>query len=369
MHHHNHFLHLFKNKELDELCLSLALRSFSLSIIGIFVPIFLLQKGYVLKDIIIYSIILNFTHFLSTIPAAKFSSKFRFKHSILVSLPLLIMFYLMLYSIDKWSIYLIAIVYGFNNAFYYTGYHLDFANSSKKESRGKQIGVAKIFSAIFSAIGPLLGGFLLVQYSFNFVFIVVSFVLLISVLLLFMTKDKHIPFKINLKDFEHKTIVKDIAAYFAYGTETGVLSVFWPIFAYSFIKNFTQLGLLSSLALIFSMVFVMMIGKWSDFARDKVLKIGALLNTFVWFIGGFANSGFYIFIITSLKGISTTMIEIPFVAKSYDKAGKNPIEYIVFREMSIQLGRTLFMVLMLFILNLTTSFFIASFSSLAYLLF
>jgi len=76
MHHHNHFLHFLHNRELNELYASIALRSFALSMIGIFIPIYLLQEGYSLASVLIFFAVVTGIHAFGVFPAAKFSSRF-----------------------------------------------------------------------------------------------------------------------------------------------------------------------------------------------------------------------------------------------------------------------------------------------------
>ncbi|MCK5289575.1 MAG: hypothetical protein KAJ56_01410, partial [Candidatus Aenigmarchaeota archaeon] len=56
LHHHMHKIHLLKN-ELSEVYMNLALESFALSLISIFVPIYLLSVGYSFDYMIIFFMI------------------------------------------------------------------------------------------------------------------------------------------------------------------------------------------------------------------------------------------------------------------------------------------------------------------------
>jgi len=51
MHEHHNFLHFLKNRELNELYATMAIKSFSISLIGIFIPIYLLNLGYTLQSV------------------------------------------------------------------------------------------------------------------------------------------------------------------------------------------------------------------------------------------------------------------------------------------------------------------------------
>ncbi|MDA1038362.1 MAG: hypothetical protein O2877_01585 [bacterium] len=85
-----------KNKELDELFASMSLRSFAVSIIGIFIPIYLLQIGFSLVQVFLFFALLSIVHSISSLASIKVACKYGFKHSILFNTPLLIVFFLLL---------------------------------------------------------------------------------------------------------------------------------------------------------------------------------------------------------------------------------------------------------------------------------
>lgn len=372
MHHnHHHFLHIIKNKELSELYISMAIRSFTIALIGIFVPIYLLNNGYGLSEVIFFSIILNLSHIIFIIPAAKFCAKYGFKHSMFVSIPFLVLFFFMLHSIKIWPIYLVGAVYGINNALYYMGYNIDFARSSDKGKRGQEIGTAKIVSAIFIVFGPLLGGLLLTMFGFKVLFTVAAVLLFMSIIPLFLTKDVHEPFNFNFKDIKLLNFKGDILPYMSYGAETGASSVFWPIIIYfTILGNFNSLGLATSLMLFFGLIFMYFTGKFVDKNKRKILRYGSLVNALVWLTRALIITPIQVFVVDSIKGISQTLYEVPFLALSYDKAAKKRlIEYTIFRELSIQSGRTVMFILILLVGEVKLSLFIGSLSSMIYLLF
>ncbi|HEC66749.1 MAG TPA: MFS transporter [bacterium] len=373
MHKPHHHLHFLRNKELNELYISVAIKSFALSMISIFIPIFLLKLDYSLVNVLIFYAILNATHLLFTIPAAKISSKYGFKHSIFFSIPILIIFYLALYTLEQihWPIYLLAVVFGISNALYWIGYHIDFSKFSDKEDRSKEIGIAKVASSVFQVLGPIVGGLILTFIGFHAVFITVSVLLVASAIPLFFSKDVHQPFNFSVKEIFRGQKIKDTLTFIGHGIESGVSSVIWPIFIFfTILNNFTTLGLISSLSLLFSLFFVFIVGKFSDVRRRPVLKIGVFLNTIIWGIRFFVKTTFQVFIVDSFYGVSQTLISIPFDALSYDKANKsNIVKFILFREIVIQAGRVVLFLIMTVFATLTVSFLFGGAGSILYLFF
>ena len=88
-----------------------------------------------------------------------------------------------------------------------------------------------------------------------------------------------------------------------------------------------------------SFVMVFIAAKFADVDRRLVLRFGSLWAGFIWGVKLFLNSARSVFIVDGLHGLASTTISIPFDALSYDKANKEGlVEYIIFREVTIQVG-------------------------------
>jgi len=374
MNHQHHILHFLKNRELDELYISMALRSFAVSMIAVFIPIFLLQLGFSLVDVLIYYITVNLTHALFVIPAAKISTKYGIKHIIYLSNPLLIIFLILLFSLEmySWPLILLGIIRGLNKGLFWVGYHTDFSKFSNRKQRGEQVGISKVLVAVASTIGPVFGGILITLTSFQTVFITVSILLLISALPLFLSKEIHQPTNFSLKQLFGSQKLKDGLAYAGHGVSTGVGYFLWPIFIFfNILNDYTALGAVTTLTFFLALLFTMVIAKLVNTNRKLILRLGVILDDVIWGIKFYVSAAFQVFIIDSFYGIAKTTTELPLDAISYDKANRdgNVIRHIMFREIMIQVGRTVLFIAMIFIADLTFSFAFAGAGSLLMLLF
>jgi len=373
--HHHHFLHFLHNRELNELYASIAIKSFAISLIGIFIPIFLIQAGYSLTSVLLFFALLAGTHAIGSIPASKISAKFGFKHSILFSIPILILALLGLYVLDLFGglFYVVAILFGVSNSLFLIGYHVDFAKFSDKKNRGSEVGFSKVLSLLFNVAGPILGGIILTIFGFKSLFILSSIFLVLSAIPLFYSKDIHNPIKFSFKGIFKGQKIKDTLGFIGFGFERAVGYVLWPIFIFFMIlgESYTNLGAVASLTLISSVIIIFAVGKFSDSYKRTILKIGAVLNSIVWFVKTLVSTVLHVFVIDIFSGATQTMINIPFDALSYDKANKdNIVRYIVFREFTINIARSVFLIVMIFVVDITSGFiFGGSLGSLLQLLF
>jgi len=373
MFHSQSFLILLKNKELDELYVSTAVRGLAISMVAVFVPIYLLELKYSLASIMIFYALFYAFKTLFIYPAAKIVSKYGPKHAILYSLPFLILNYLMLRTLDVyfWPLWVIAIIGGINSSLFWMGYHTDFAKFSNKKSRGKEIGLVTVLSSLLYSFGPAIGGVIAAAFGFHALFILIAVILGLSAIPLFMTKDIHEPFNFSLKKSLSGQKLKEFWGLAGIGIEGSVGAVIWPIFIFLFIlKSVTSLGIVTSLSLVLSLIFTLIIAELTDVRRKFVFKASGVLNAALWLVKIFLKTVPQVYIADSFYGIFKTMKKISFDATSYDKARRgNLLGFIVFREIVPSLGRVAVFLIMAVTSSYILSFALGALGSLIYILF
>ncbi|MFP4656061.1 MAG: hypothetical protein ACLFNK_00600, partial [Candidatus Woesearchaeota archaeon] len=181
----HHGIRYLLNKELTEIYITHALRNFAHSMVGIFVPIYLLQSGLQLYQVFLFYIIAYSIEFFFFIFGSRFSSYMGIKHSILLSMPLIILFFVALYKIETlfsllplWLLFiLLSSLFAAAMFLYWFSFHVDFAKFSDSENEGKQVGTLQAITTLFSVLGPLFGGLIITIFSFDLLFIIVSIIL------------------------------------------------------------------------------------------------------------------------------------------------------------------------------------------------
>lgn len=349
-HHHFHLIHFTLNKQLSGMYLFIFISSLAFSMIGIFIPLYLLiELQYSFVNILLFFIMYFFIFGIFSPFSAKLGSRLGFKHTILLSIPLLIVFYGLLYALKAHHslFYLTAIVFGISRSLYWISFHSNFTKFSDRKHRGEEIGVWYAATTLIGVIGPLIGAFILTFIGFNWLFLVVSILSFASVVPLFYSKEVYGKYEFRLKDLRESG--RDIVAFIALGTKYIANGIFWPIFIFLMLSSYLKLGSIISVAALFTAFFSWFIGRFSDISgKSKMLKSGSIFESVVWFVKIFART-FWQFLGLSVLGMmSITMVDIPFMAKVYNKAQKKVTEYIVFREVYLTIGRILMLSIMLF---------------------
>jgi len=370
--YHIHFLKFTIDRDLSELYISMVIRALAFSMIGIFVPLYLYNElNYGLEDIAKFYLVYAFIFGIFTLPASKLISKIGIKKSMLLSSPIYIVYFILLFLLREnfGLFFLVPLVLGIADALFWIAFHEDFANFSDKKGRGSEVGLFYTFSILSGLAGPLIGGIILTFLNFSVLFIVVAILILLSSVPLFFSRDIKRKSNFDYNFLKHLNF-KDMVSFIGAGVRGIVSLVFWPIFIFIILGAYLKVGSLITVVGLVTAIFSFIVGKLSDttFKKRKLIKIGSIFHSIVWFLKISIITQFQLVGIALLDGISMIIMELPFSAIVYNKAGKIDGSYFVFREISLCIGRVLVLLLVLLTGSLIASFGFAGIASLAYML-
>lgn len=358
----------FSERELNELFISTFFRFLAVSLISIFIPVYLLTTGHNLSQIIVYYLIFYTSISIFIGISMYLSSKIGTKKIMALGSLLFIIYYPLLYFIDKglyfgWP----ALIHGLSVALFFSGFHLIFTKFCER----KEYSVFTLTTVLSGIIGPVIGGIIIFYYSFNMLFIISSVLLTLSVIPLFMTKD----FKFPYEKFSPKLIVKTDTKRKAYAYQLSALlaivaGIFWPLFIYLTLKNVIPLGIISSLTSFLMIFGAFYVRRKADSDNKMTLILGVFLNSPSWLLRILLLSPIGLFISNFYSDFSKTFIDIPFNNMVYEKAKvcKSRMNYFLFREYNFQIGRLVILILALIFANLFWMFIISFFITFGYLI-
>ena len=340
-----HLYHFALNREIEEIYVNYALTSLAKSMIGIFVPIYLLAIGFPLSDVFVFYMFYFGAFALASYPAAGFLKKYGAKHSMAASLPFLIAFFLMLHMLAAVPVplLLIAAIGGINEAFYWMGFHADFSLFSNREGRDKQVSMLVAIPLVFMVIGPLAGGLIITLLDFAALFVISSILLIASIFPLFMTPDagrRH--GRLGYGHFSRKNWRQAAGFVGEGGLEiTGML--FWPLAVYFVFADNIALGLTGTLEVLFAALATLAAGSAINSAnRLKVLASSSVTDSVAWLFRFFSvllSSAAQIFGITVIGGLTRAAQTVSFTSVMYEKSRKHTVDYLFFRQMMLVVGR------------------------------
>ena len=374
-----HIHHFFINKEINELYIAVALKTFAVSLISIFVPIYFYQLGFSIPQIIFYFMLLSAAFLVVTPLSTKVVSRVGVKHSMLLSMPFLIMYYAGLIALGKYAalFFILPFFFSLHTSLYNFGYHLNFIEHADKKAQGREIAFLRIVSNMMAFVSPFAGALIITFFGFRWIYLIGSGLMLMAMAPLFLTKDVFEQIDFSAKDVIRFLVSKKNrwvnASLVGYAIESRIGMILWPIFLLIILNNLTMVGGLYSLTFLVSLIAIYWVGKKTDKASKKVLiRRGTLLHSLGWIGRLFVYNPLTVFLVDSFKNIAQAVLHIPWTSFSYDLAKKqNYFEFIVAREIIFSFSRVVllpFIVLLFYYLGspFKLVFVLAAVSSLFY---
>ncbi len=371
-HSHSFWFKLLPHEELKQIYLSAAIRSFSLSLVGLFIPLFLYhERGVSFSNTLLFYIFFSSIFALFTPLAAKFAARFGIKHSVLVSIPIYLGFLCAIYLLSPTTpnLFIMGSLLGLSLALYWMGMNLIFHRASDHKHRGEEVGKKLGYSILAAMIGPLIGGFLISTVGFLPVFILSALIQLVAAYVLFLSKENHIRYHFSLLSILNKHNWRLSVFYLTRGSHAIAETVLWPIFVFVILGSYLKLGLLGFLLSLISAILVWTIGRYSD-RNDKRKIVWALtpLEAVTWFGRTLATGVSHVVGITIAGAITHGVRDSPLSALEFDKARGDITTYFVHREIFLCVGRIILLSLVLVTDSLTSGFLFQGILSLGALL-
>ncbi|MFH1638108.1 MAG: MFS transporter [Candidatus Woesearchaeota archaeon] len=354
---------LIRKKSLLELYVNIFIRALAISLVGVFIPLYLYREiGYTLREVFLFYTLLFCLVVVFSPIVAKIVLKIGVKKAMLISSVLTIAFYLMLNALAFMYIPMIVLVlfYASSSQLYWVPYHIEFSRHTDHNNRGMEMGMWYSLFTSVGVIGPVLGAIIATYFNFSMLYILAIILFVLSVAPIFLIKERSIEYKFRLRSFLLSHPKKDILVYIGDGIRTVVSMVVWPFFMFIALGTYLAIGSIKSGVALLSIVVSLIVGKISDkYDKRAILRIGAVLSSITFFIRSFFGSLTSLFLITTAGDFSDVIVGVPLHSKLYDQIaskGHRKLEYIVFREVWLNSGRAVILGLIFIFGSMELSF-------------
>lgn len=352
--HNKQFWRNIKMSELSELYISMTLKTFAFSLVGVFVPVYLYQLGYSLTVIALY----YFWYFIFRIPinyvAGGLVARFGPKHTLSYAYVVNLVYLGMLLTLPQyqWPLYSIALLSGASISIFFVAYHVDFSKIKRTKKEGAELGHMYLLSRIAGAVGPIVGGVIATIFGVHVVLVVAIVTMLLAIIPLMMTNE---PTRINVKpDYSTIDWRKQMPNYIAWsgtGIARQITLTLWPLFLGAIIFTsgvYGKIGLVTSASVVASILMAKFVGSTIDNDKSGVLlRWSTAAGTLVHLSRTVVSSIWGIIGVNMTGEMSETGILLPLTKGFYDAADnvQDRVAYITVMEMVGAFARAFFWLL------------------------
>lgn len=368
--------------ELGEIYSSLVIRKFALTLVNIFIPLYLLQIGIDLFIVIVFVLFHDAVKGMGASIAGFLDSRIGLKHTILLSVPLLLAFLALLLALNPavttiaagqevLILVLAAVVGGLAQTLYWTSLNAEFVKNADLVHSGKESSHLQAYPQFGTLLAPLAGGLILRWLGFDILFSVAILLVVVSVFPLFLTSDYKERFRLHpllSKKRQDEMLLVGLAVQ---GMLMFAEVVAWPLYIFFRFGDVLPVGLAASLTALGVTLFTPLIGHISDrIRRDRLFVPGAAGLFLLWLAPLVITTLLEAFLLSFLLGLFLALVYVPLFAAFSEFARDDPVNRSVVREWLLGAGFVAAgMVVLAAGLQLEAAFVLAAVASLAFVAF
>ncbi len=348
---HRHFWRDVSFNELSELYASMLLRTLALSLIGLFVPIYLYLQGFSIRDVFLYYFVLYATRVVLDICSAFIVGRIGPKHTIGLSTVVSIVHLVMLLTVKDlgWPLIVLALLNSAAASLFFVAFHTDFSKIKDSAHGGKEIGYMTMIEKLGGILGPLVGGAVATVFDARYTIIVAIAVLLVSLVPLLLTNEvvrvhQHITFR----GFPWRQQTRQLISYSCNNTENIICILLWNFYLALVVfktGTYAKIGAITAVTTALSFFFARYIGKHVDTKHgQKLLHFGVLTNSLVHVLRLFVTTPLTAFGVNAVNEPVTMCYRMPYAKNYYDTADTLPgyrIAFIAINEATSAFSRSL----------------------------
>jgi len=262
------------------------------------------------------------------------------------------------------------------SCFYWSPFHIDYAQFGPKQARGAYLARLYALQQIITVIAPLVAAWVIVRYGYQLNFFLGLVLAGASIVPLFFLPSFKVEYEFGFWESFKRLFSRRFRpmslSMMAFGAENIVGVVVWPIFLYSiFNGQYLEIGAFAAIIVVIGLILELFVGRETDrFSPARLIKYGTGIYAMGWVFKGLVESVVGVFAASTFHNVGAILLRTPMDTLMYEQAadsGHYIDEYTVLREIALGIGRVLmllFLVAMTSVFSIGASFFVAAVVSL-----
>ena len=349
--------------ELSEMYLAVLLRTVSIGMVGIFVPVYLLKSGFMLPSILEFYVLFYAFGIFNDLLCGGLIARFGPKHVMRTSFLLQTAFSLMLVELPHLPvpILLLSLVASLASTMYFLPYHVGFSKIKHPKHGGKELGFLQVMERVGGVVGPLIGGALATYVNPRATFLAAAGAMFIAAIILMLSPEPvQTHQKLNFRGLAIKKELSTYVSYVGFTVENSVSLYLWPVFLAAVVFSYDaylKIGTVSSVSVLAAVLVVIPLGRMLDKQKGKkMIQLGTAINALIHLVRPFISTLGGAVGLSALNEPITSVYRMAYLKGFYDSADDHPgyrIAYVTINEVVGDMARVvlwgLLLVLSLFV--------------------
>ncbi len=314
---------------------------FAKSMIEMFIPIILYNRGVSLTNIFIYSM---FTYILSIIVILiipYLNRIFKYKGLIIINMVFFTLTYIFMFNMDNSikSLLILALLYTIHTSIYWILRHMYIIKVYSKENMSKSVGNILIFAEAAYLFSSYVGAIIMDSYNNCILILIATLILLIGNFFLMSIKINQIDQKINFSIL--KKIPKQDLIFFIFEQFKVIGIYIFPLYLAIYLNvSYKFIGLFNIVIGIASIIFIFWFSRLISKKKKSYMLPTTILYCLVWVLKINIKIKIIILVIAFLEGIISKIYQTSVTRFLYDLGRKfNTLEYVTVIEIFFNIIR------------------------------
>lgn len=291
-HHHYYFnIRHYLATELSKIELSVWLHAIAHSLVGVFIPILLLQSGFSLLHVILFLLLFNIFDVPLNFLARRLVLRFGAVNTIMLSnVAALAYFGLIGFTQYSWPVLVVmAFAAAVYDSFYWVAHWFVFNQAVRATKEvGKQVSLVMFARSLGGFIAPAVGALILIFLDKGYLILVSMLLFGLAALTICSIKQSHLKPKKEKSlsaFFKEKWNRNNFVTTILYAFHTETEGTILPLVIFLMFKSIEMVGALPVITAFFAMIFMLYVGKLTDrLSRRFMIAFGAVGISIVWLI-------------------------------------------------------------------------------------
>ena len=358
--YHNHKIYKMLHSDFGMFDFSIWIHVFARSLVAVFIPIFLLQMGFMIEEVLLYYIILHLTNIPLNFWAGWLTRKIGARKVIITGVVFLILFFLSLYNLEVgnwWLLTMMALFASLYDAHYWVAHIFFFMKCSDKDDNvSGDASVLSIVKQVAGILAPFFGALVLIFFTQKVLLGISILILCLSFWPLFKIKDIDDKPKgkgKTIKEFFNSwESSKEYLFLALYSIHSSVESTLWPIFIFMLFESLESVAALPIIISFSTIIFTYFTSHIDKKNRNTMIALGAVLISITWMLRMYVDNSIFYYFSVFMVAFFTILVTLPLDSQMFEQGEKkDALDTSMFRNAVSMSARVILLIALLLLVK------------------